>query len=278
MTRNVYVGKISEKTRERDLEDFFAKYGKITNLSLKYGYGFVEFDDERDAAEAVRSLDGRELDGNRLVVELSRGGGARRDRGDRGDRGDRDRGDRDSYRGGDRFRGRDRDGRDGRDSRDGRGSRDRIRRGPPVRTDNRATIEGLSSTCDWRDIKDLARTIGTPTFADVFKDGTGVVEFEKQEDLKKALKELDGTKFQGNTIHIREDTKRSSSKDRYAPYKRKDRSRSPSPRRSRSPRRDSRSPKRASRSPKRSRSPRKVSPKRGASKSPVRNGSASPRK
>ena len=38
---NVYVGKLSDKTRERDLEELFQKYGKVANVSIKVGYGFV---------------------------------------------------------------------------------------------------------------------------------------------------------------------------------------------------------------------------------------------
>jgi len=77
---NVYVGKLSDKTRERDLEDVFSKYGKISSVSIKLGYGFVEFEDSRDADEAVKHLDGYDLDGSRLIVEHSRGPRERRDR------------------------------------------------------------------------------------------------------------------------------------------------------------------------------------------------------
>jgi RNA recognition motif-containing protein len=38
---NVYVGRIADRTRERDLEDLFGKYGRIRNIILKRGYGFV---------------------------------------------------------------------------------------------------------------------------------------------------------------------------------------------------------------------------------------------
>ncbi|KAM7265677.1 hypothetical protein ACFE04_003360 [Oxalis oulophora] len=80
---------------------------RIRDVDMKRDFAFVEFSDPRDADDARYSLNGREIDGSRLVVEFARGtprgpGGSRdRDRGDR-DRGDRDRGDRDR---GDRDRG-----------------------------------------------------------------------------------------------------------------------------------------------------------------------------
>jgi arginine/serine-rich splicing factor 7 len=72
--RRLYVGKLSFRTRERDLEDLFSKYGKIITCDLKQGYAFVEFDDERDAEDAVRGMDGQEVDGANIIVEASHGG------------------------------------------------------------------------------------------------------------------------------------------------------------------------------------------------------------
>jgi len=79
--RRIYIGKLSQRTRERDIEDTFSKYGKINAVDLKRGYAFVEYDDERDADDAIRAMDGNELDGARIVVEASHGG---RDRDRRG--------------------------------------------------------------------------------------------------------------------------------------------------------------------------------------------------
>jgi len=256
---NVYVGKLSDKTRERDLEDLFSKHGKIVNVSLKLGYGFVEFEDSRDADEAVKQLDNYDLDGSRIIVEHSRGPRERRDR----DRGDRDRGDRD------RDRDRDRDDRSSRDD-----YRSRSRRGlPPIRTQNRVIVDNISSSTNWRDLKDLIRDVSriSPTFADVFRDGYGVVEFENSDDMRRVIKDLDDYRFQGRKISLKED--KGSRSDRYEPYSRssrrsRSRSRSPKRNRSASPRR-SRSPEKRGRSPsprKESRSPRK------SSKSPEKNG------
>lgn len=47
-------------------------------VDLKNGYGFVEFEDNRDADDAVYELNGKELCGERVIVEHARG--PRRDR------------------------------------------------------------------------------------------------------------------------------------------------------------------------------------------------------
>ncbi|PIA40465.1 hypothetical protein AQUCO_02500278v1 [Aquilegia coerulea] len=91
----IYVGNVDPRVTERELEDDFRVYGVIRSVWVARkppGYAFVEFDDRRDALDAIRALDGK----NGWRVELShnsKGGG-----GDRGGRG------------GGRGRGRDRDG------------------------------------------------------------------------------------------------------------------------------------------------------------------------
>eukprot|EP01097_Dermamoeba_algensis_P002700 TRINITY_DN206_c0_g1_i13.p1 TRINITY_DN206_c0_g1~~TRINITY_DN206_c0_g1_i13.p1 ORF type:complete len:132 (-),score=13.62 TRINITY_DN206_c0_g1_i13:803-1198(-) len=69
----LYIGRLSSRTRQRDLEDQFAKYGRIVRCDLKYNYAFVEYDDPRDADDAVRELDGTTIDGSKISVEYSRG-------------------------------------------------------------------------------------------------------------------------------------------------------------------------------------------------------------
>jgi hypothetical protein len=70
--RKVYVSQISRKAHARDLRDLFEKYGRIMSIEVNNlnGYGFVEFEDARDAADAIRDLDGQELMGKRLHVDL----------------------------------------------------------------------------------------------------------------------------------------------------------------------------------------------------------------
>merc|ERR1712020_548699 len=116
------------------LEDTFEKCGKVNDIfDTGKGYAFVTMADERDAKIACEDLNGTELDGQDIKVEISRpkrrddrrggggfGGGRRDDRRGFGGGGDRrsggyggggrrdDRGYEDR-RGGDRDRSRDRD-------------------------------------------------------------------------------------------------------------------------------------------------------------------------
>ncbi|KAJ7528519.1 hypothetical protein O6H91_15G006700 [Diphasiastrum complanatum] len=68
----LYVGRISKRTRSRDLEHLFSKYGRIREVDVKHDFAFVEFSDHRDADDARHYLDGREFEGNRIVVEFAR--------------------------------------------------------------------------------------------------------------------------------------------------------------------------------------------------------------
>ncbi|KAB2084848.1 hypothetical protein ES319_A05G361500v1 [Gossypium barbadense] len=69
----LYVGHLSSRTRSRDLEDMFSRYGRIRDVDMKRDYAFVEFSDPRDADDARYSLNGRDLDGSRIVVEFAKG-------------------------------------------------------------------------------------------------------------------------------------------------------------------------------------------------------------
>ena len=59
----IYLGKIPYNARERDIERFLKGYGRITNISMKYGFAFVDFEDHRDAEDACHDLDGKTMDG-----------------------------------------------------------------------------------------------------------------------------------------------------------------------------------------------------------------------
>ena len=43
-TATVFVGNLSSRTRERDLDDLFRKYGRVERLELKSTFAFVVSD------------------------------------------------------------------------------------------------------------------------------------------------------------------------------------------------------------------------------------------
>ncbi|XWS07867.1 hypothetical protein CRYUN_Cryun41cG0029500 [Craigia yunnanensis] len=69
----LYVGHLSSRTRSRDLEDMFSRYGRIRDVDMKRDYAFVEFSDPRDADDARYALNGRDLEGSRIIVEFAKG-------------------------------------------------------------------------------------------------------------------------------------------------------------------------------------------------------------
>uniref|UniRef100_A0A1A8KAP3 Serine/arginine-rich splicing factor 9 n=1 Tax=Nothobranchius kuhntae TaxID=321403 RepID=A0A1A8KAP3_NOTKU len=107
------------------------------------------------------------------------------------------------------------------------GGGQRGRFGPPTRrSEFRVTVTGLPASGSWQDLKDHMREAGDVCFADVQRDGDGVVEFLRREDMEYALRRLDRTEFrshQGETSFIRVYEDRGSSS--WAPARSRSRSR-----------------------------------------------------
>ncbi|KAJ7394256.1 hypothetical protein OS493_000058 [Desmophyllum pertusum] len=224
----VYFGRLPRDIRERDLERFVRGFGRVREVSIKLGYGFVEFDDPRDADDCVYDVNGRELLGERVLLEHARNPSRNNDYGNRNQPRDRPQ---------------------------------RRGRTPPLRTEHRLAVENLSSRINWQDLKEYISKAGEVTFADAHKrrQGEGVVEFASKEDMKTALKKLDDTELNGKRIRLKIEkvkagTRRSRSRSRSRSPKRKkshskSRSKSPKKRRHSSSRSRSRSKSRKSRSP-----------------------------
>jgi arginine/serine-rich splicing factor 4/5/6 len=45
--QRVYIGNIPSNAGERDVEKFFKGYGRLREVVVKNGYGFVEFESHR---------------------------------------------------------------------------------------------------------------------------------------------------------------------------------------------------------------------------------------
>jgi arginine/serine-rich splicing factor 4/5/6 len=65
----VYVSHLSNSIREKDLDQEFAKYGNIKSISLKNGFAFIEYEDYRDADDAIENMDGKTFEGQKLTVQ-----------------------------------------------------------------------------------------------------------------------------------------------------------------------------------------------------------------
>ena len=87
MSKNIFVGSLAWGTTSEGLEQAFAQYGVVTSAKVvsdretgrSKGFGFVEMETGGD--EAIRALNGSDLDGRQIVVNEARpresgGGGA----------------------------------------------------------------------------------------------------------------------------------------------------------------------------------------------------------
>jgi len=74
----VFVGNLDFRTKEADLAKAFAVGGKVISANIitrgprSLGYGFVEFDNEADADNAVQLMNKKEVDGRAINVELAK--------------------------------------------------------------------------------------------------------------------------------------------------------------------------------------------------------------
>ncbi|XP_013889780.1 serine and arginine rich splicing factor 7a [Austrofundulus limnaeus] len=72
----VYVGDLGNGAAKGELERAFSYYGPLRTVWVARnppGFAFVEFEDPRDAEDAVKGMDGKVLCGSRVRVEMSTG-------------------------------------------------------------------------------------------------------------------------------------------------------------------------------------------------------------
>ena len=95
MSAKLFVGNLSFDVTENDLQDAFAAHGTVVEANLMMdratgrprGFGFVTMSSPEEAQKAMGALNGKELAGRALTVNLARpreersggGGGGRRD-------------------------------------------------------------------------------------------------------------------------------------------------------------------------------------------------------
>ena len=80
MSNKLFVGNLSFDTTENDLQDAFAAFGTVTEANLMMdrmtnrprGFAFVTMSSADEAQKAIDGLNGRELSGRALTVNVAR--------------------------------------------------------------------------------------------------------------------------------------------------------------------------------------------------------------
>jgi RNA recognition motif-containing protein len=80
MSNKLYVGNLSFNTTENDLQDAFGAHGTVmeTNLLMDRetgrprGFGFVTMSSAEEASKAIEAMNGRDMDGRALTVNVAK--------------------------------------------------------------------------------------------------------------------------------------------------------------------------------------------------------------
>jgi len=80
MAQKLFVGGIAFATTSERLRELFAQSGTVVSATVvtdqstgqSRGFGFVEMSTTEEANQAVQQINGRELDGRSLKVEISK--------------------------------------------------------------------------------------------------------------------------------------------------------------------------------------------------------------
>jgi RNA recognition motif-containing protein len=102
MSNKLFVGNLSFNTTENDLQDTFAAHGTVLEANLMMdrvsgrprGFGFITMSTPEEAQAAIAALNGKDVDGRALTVNVAKpreersgggGGGGRSSGGGRGE-------------------------------------------------------------------------------------------------------------------------------------------------------------------------------------------------
>jgi cold-inducible RNA-binding protein len=91
MSKKLFVGSLSWDTNDEGLRNAFAPHGEVSEAIVisdrhtgrSRGFGFVTFEDDEAADKAIAALNGTQLDGRTIRVDVAQakernGGGGRR--------------------------------------------------------------------------------------------------------------------------------------------------------------------------------------------------------
>ncbi len=77
---NIYVGNLAYGLTDDELKQLFAEYGTVESVNVikdrdtgnSKGFGFIEMENQADAEEAIKKLDGTPVKGRDLKVNKAR--------------------------------------------------------------------------------------------------------------------------------------------------------------------------------------------------------------
>jgi len=80
MAKKLFVGGLSYDTSEDALRETFSKIGEVVSAIIikdkmsgrSKGFGFVEMTNDEEAQKAIETLNGTELEGKKLTVNVAR--------------------------------------------------------------------------------------------------------------------------------------------------------------------------------------------------------------
>lgn len=73
---NIYLGNLDYRVNEKGLKDLFGEYGTVSSAKIimdKYngrskGFGFVEMENQNEAKEAIKKLNGTTVESRQITV------------------------------------------------------------------------------------------------------------------------------------------------------------------------------------------------------------------
>lgn len=80
MSNKLFIGNLPWSIDTAGLEEIFAAYGTVTDAFVmtdresgrSRGFGFVTFETEEEANAAIEAMDGKEVDGREIVVNVAK--------------------------------------------------------------------------------------------------------------------------------------------------------------------------------------------------------------
>lgn len=77
---NIYVGNLPYGTTDEDIKSLFSEFGEVGSVNIikdrmtgnSKGFGFVEMENDDAAKKAIEEINGKELQGRNLKVNVAR--------------------------------------------------------------------------------------------------------------------------------------------------------------------------------------------------------------